>query len=201
MPGPSVVRVVQNVWAYTKRPSNVFLVVDTSGSMLGDKLANVQTALQTFLDQIQGTQDRVGMVEFGGSVYNITPLDLVQSQHRQNLQDEIARMEAKDDTALFDAIRAAYVRLQQEADSERINAIVVMTDGRENASNIDLGDLIYQIESENRSGVRVVIFAIAYGDDADMPTLSAIAEISGGQARQGDEETIRELYRLLSQYF
>ncbi|NUQ38773.1 MAG: VWA domain-containing protein [Caldilineales bacterium] len=201
MPGPSVVRVVQNVWAYTKRPSNVFLVVDTSGSMLGDKLANVQTALQTFLDQIQGTQDRVGMVEFGGSVYNITPLDLVQSQHRQNLQDEIARMEAKDDTALFDAIRAAYVRLQQEADSERINAIVVMTDGRENASNIDLGDLLYQIESENRSGVRVVIFAIAYGNDADMATLRAIAEISGGQAREGSLETIRELYRLLSQYF
>ena len=35
MPSPSVVEVVRNSWYYTKRPTNVYLVVDTSGSMEG----------------------------------------------------------------------------------------------------------------------------------------------------------------------
>ena len=49
LPTPDVVQVVQNVWALTKRKTNVFLVVDSSGSMNGDKLDNAQAALKTFL--------------------------------------------------------------------------------------------------------------------------------------------------------
>ncbi|NOZ71647.1 MAG: VWA domain-containing protein [Chloroflexi bacterium] len=201
MPGPSVVRVVQNVWVYTKRPSNVYLVVDTSGSMSGEKIRNVRTALQSFVNQIQGAEDRVGMVEFSGYVYNIIPLQKMTDEHRQTLQDEIAILDAQGDTALLDAVRAAMVRLQRENDSERINAIVAMTDGLENASATTLRELTREIEQQNRSGARIVIFTIAYGDDADLDTLRTLAEASGGQMRIGNPDTIRELYRLLSQYF
>lgn len=201
MPGPSVVRVVQNVWVYTKRPSNVYLVVDTSGSMSGEKIRNVRTALQSFVNQIQGAEDRVGMVEFSGYVYNIIPLQKMTDKHRQTLQDEIAILDAQGDTALLDAVRAAMVRLQRENDSERINAIVAMTDGLENASATTLRELRREIEQQNRSGTRIVIFTIAYGDDADLDTLRTLAESSGGQMRIGNPDTIRELYRLLSRYF
>jgi Ca-activated chloride channel family protein len=200
-PGPSVVQVVQNVWFYTKRPSNVYLVVDTSGSMHGEKLENVRTALQSFIAQIQGTEDRVGMVEFSGYVYNIIPLETMTPTHRQALQNEIENLDAHGDTALLDGVRAAFVRLQQEDDTERINAIVAMTDGLENASATTLNELTRKIERQNRTGTRIVIFTIAYGGDADLNTLRTLAEASGGQMRIGDPETIRELYRLLSQYF
>ena len=33
------------------------------------------------------------------------------------------------------------------------------------------------------------------------PTLRAIAEPTGGQVREGDLETIRDLYQILSTYF
>ncbi|MCP4168433.1 MAG: VWA domain-containing protein [Chloroflexi bacterium] len=201
MPGPTVVDVVQNAWWYTKRPSNVFLVVDTSGSMEGDKIENVRAALDTFVDQIQGTQDRVGMVEFAGTVYNIIPLAVIDDVHRQTLEQSILSLYAGGDTALLDAVRAAYVRMQREGDTDRINAIVAMTDGQENASGVDLADLMSEIARENDRGVPVVIFAIGYGNDADFAVLNALAEVSGGQAREGDIETISELYRLLSQYF
>ncbi len=201
VPGPSVIQVVQNAWWYTKRPSNIFLVVDTSGSMEGEKLENVRTALSSFTDQIRGAQDRVGMVEFSGAVYNIEPLDVMDDSHRQDLEHEIEIMEAYGDTALLDAVYSAYVRLQREADPERINAIVALTDGRENASNISGNQLLDVIRQGNASEAPVIIFAIGYGDDADFATLNAIAETSGGQAREGRVETINELYRLLSQYF
>ncbi|MDW8267646.1 MAG: VWA domain-containing protein, partial [Anaerolineae bacterium] len=201
MPGPTVVRVVQNAWRYTKRPANIYLVVDTYGSMEGEKLENVRTALQTFIGQIQGTQDRVGMVLFATSVYQIIPPAPLDEAHRQRLLDEIARLEASGNTALLDGVRAAYVRLQREADTTSINAIVAMTDGLENASAITLSELLRIIETDNRRGVPDLIFTIAYGSDADQRLLRRLAEVSGGQMREGTPETIRELYRLLSQYF
>lgn len=201
VPGPAVVQVVQNAWQYTKRPSNIYLVVDTSGSMEGDKIENVRAALQTFVDQIKGTQDRLGMVEFSSSVYNIIPPQPLDDAQRTALQDEINRLEANGDTALLDGVRAAYVRLQREADANSINAIVAMTDGLENASSVGVYELLDQIQAENASGVPVVIFTVAYGDDADHNLLRAVAQASGGQMREGSIETIRELYRLLSQYF
>lgn len=200
MPGPAVVDVVQNAWQYTKRKTNVYLVVDTSGSMDGEKLAAAKAALTEFLGQIKGNQERVGLVEFSSSVNNIDPLDEL-GNNRQRLGSTIDNLTAGGNTALLDGVRAAYVRLQQQGDPERINAIVAMTDGLENNSSISLDELRQEIEAGNRDGVPVVIFAIAFGDDADYDTLRAIAEASGGQVRTGDLNTIRQLYKLLSSYF
>ena len=121
--------------------------------------------------------------------------------NRASLEQTVDLLQAYGNTALLDGVRSAYVRLQQENDPERINAIVVMTDGRENNSTTTLGELRRGIQSGNRDGVPVVIFAIAFGDDADYEVLRTIAESSGGQVRQGDLNTIREIYRLLSSYF
>jgi len=200
VPSPAVVEVVKDAWWYTKRHTNVYLVVDTSGSMRGDKLANAQEALRVFLDQIKGDLERVGLVEFSSQVNNIIPLDEL-SQNRADLTASIEELEASGDTALLDAINTAYVRLQQLNDSERINAIVAMTDGQENHSQISLRELTQRMREGNEQGVPIVVFCIAYGDDADYGTLEAIAEATNGQVRTGDLESIRQLYKILSTYF
>ena len=197
VPNASVVKVVRDVWWYTKRHTNVYLVVDVSGSMRGEKLAQAQVALRTFLDQIKGDQERVGLIEFSSSVRTPVYLDEL-GRNRAALQTAVDGLYAEGDTALLDAVYEAYVRLQDLGDTERINAIVVMTDGRENYSDISLRSLVNEL---NTGPVPVVVFCIAYGEDADMQTLRAIAEPTGGQVRQGDLETIRELYRILSTYF
>jgi len=200
VPSPAVVEVVKDAWWYTKRHTNVYLVVDTSGSMRGDKLANAQEALRVFLDQIKGDLERVGLVEFSSQVNNIIPLDEL-SQNRADLTASIEELEASGDTALLDAINTAYVRLQQLNDSERINAIVAMTDGLENHSRISLRELTQTMQAGNESGMPIVVFCIAYGDDADYGTLEALAEATNGQVRKGDLESIRQLYKILSTYF
>ncbi|MBC8262986.1 MAG: VWA domain-containing protein [Anaerolineales bacterium] len=200
VPSPAVVEVVKDAWWYTKRHTNVYLVVDTSGSMRGDKLANAQEALRVFLDQIKGDLERVGLVEFSSQVNNIIPLDEL-SRNRADLTAAIEELEAGGDTALLDAINAAYVRLQELNDSERINAIVAMTDGRENHSSISSRELTQKMRAGNESGVPIVVFCIAYGDDADYRTLEALAEATDGQVRKGDLESIRQLYKILSTYF
>lgn len=200
VPSPAVVEVVKDAWWYTKRHTNVYLVVDTSGSMRGEKLANAQEALRVFLDQIKGDMERVGLMEFSSQVNNIIPLDEL-SQNRADLTAAVEELEAGGDTALLDAINAAYVRLQELNDSERINAIVAMTDGRENKSSISSRELTQKMQAGNERGVPIVVFCIAYGDDADHRTLEALAEATDGQVRKGDLESIRQLYKILSTYF
>ncbi|MFN2165535.1 MAG: VWA domain-containing protein [Anaerolineae bacterium] len=198
VPNASVVKVVRDVWWYTKRHTNVYLVVDTSGSMRGEKLGQAQIALDVFLEQIQGDVERVGLIQFASGVNTVVYLDEV-GNNRGALQAAVAGLRAEGDTALLDGVYEAYRGLEELADTERINAIVVMTDGQENNSAISLRRLVSELQEQ--SPVPVVVFCIAYGDDADIATLQAIAEPTGGQVREGTLETIRDLYKILSTYF
>ncbi|MFN2166796.1 MAG: VWA domain-containing protein [Anaerolineae bacterium] len=198
VPNASVIAVVRDVWWYTKRHTNVYLVVDTSGSMRGEKLGQAQVALDVFLDQIQGDAERVGLIQFATGVQTPVYLDEL-GNNRAALENAVAGLRAEGDTALVDGVYEAYRRLQDLGDAERINAIVVMTDGQENNSRMSLRQLVREVSQDGRTPV--VVFCIAYGDDADIGTLEAIAEPTGGQVREGDLDTIRDLYKILSTYF
>ncbi len=199
MPSPSVIDVVQNVWYYTKRPTNVYLVVDTSGSMEGTKIERAREALRAFVEQIKGDRDRLGIVEFGSGTKSFLPLRPLDDNARRDTLSQINRMEALGGTALIDAVYSAVTDMQAQADSQAINALVVITDGQENESNYSQRDLSALIRS--RPEARLVIFTIAFGDDADEPLLRDIAEIGNGQYRRADETDIDELYRIISTYF
>jgi Ca-activated chloride channel family protein len=200
IPGGSVVQVVRDVWWYTKRHTNVVLVVDTSGSMEGAKIENVKEALRAFVEQIKGSEEAVALVEFYSYVDVLVPLNRL-AVNRDDLLRAIDGLIASGDTALLDAVYESYVALQRLDDAERINAIVVMTDGRENYSDISLSRLADHMRRGNETGVPVVVFAIAYGSDADYGTLRTLAEATGGQVFEGTLETIRQLYKILSTYF
>jgi Ca-activated chloride channel family protein len=194
-----VVEVVQNVWWYTKRPTNVYLVVDTSGSMAGNKLVLTQDALQAFVNQIQGNRDQVGLIEFGSGVKSFEPLQPLDDERRRALSRRIDALEANGDTALIDAVWQAHESLQETADTEAINAIVVMTDGQENHSHRDIFELEQRLRREQ--AVTVVTFTIAFGRNADEGLLRRIADAGDGQFRRADETDIEELYKIISTYF
>lgn len=200
MPSAVVVDVVRNAWQYTKRRANIYLVVDVSGSMEGENIEQERLALQAFLDQIQSDQERVGLILFSSNVYEAVPLTLV-SDGRAELSQAFSGLSAGGNTALLDGVAAALTKLVDLNDGERINAIVAMTDGKENSSMVSLQQLTRRLEAQAGTDLPVVVFCIAYGRGADYSALSALAEASGGFAREGDTATIQELYKILSTYF
>lgn len=199
IPPAPVVEVVLNAWYYTKRPTNVYLVVDTSGSMEdGDKLERAKNALQAFVAQIKGDRDRVGIVEFGSEIKTMTRLQIMNDDNRAAMLSTISNMEASGGTALIDAVYVAIDDLEARNDREAINAVVVMTDGLENESR----NTVYDVQ-QLLAGVQAapIIFTIAFGSDADEGLLTTIAEIGGGQFRRATETSIEDLYRVISTYF
>jgi Ca-activated chloride channel family protein len=200
IPGPSVVSVVRSAWQYTKRRTNIYLIADVSGSMEGTKLKDAKEALQTFLGQVQSNEERIGLITFASTATEVVPLTPLE-QGRQRLQGAIDGLVAGGNTALLDSVDLALIKLQDLGDAERINAIVVMTDGKENRSRVRINTLVDSLQRASESDAPVVVFCIAYGRDADFQVLESISEASGGFTRQGDPETIKNLYKTLSTYF
>ena len=201
IPAASVVEVVQNVWWYTKRPTNVYLVVDTSGSMEeGGKIALTRTALRSFVAQIRGDRDQVGLITFATNVNLVRALQPLDDAGRTQLNRAVDGLVASGNTALIDGVWMAYTELMANSNPESINAIVVMTDGQENSSRQSLSALQRRIQQEQGSQ-QIVIFTIAFGSDADEKLMRTMAEMGGGQYRRADETDIEDLYKIISTYF
>jgi Ca-activated chloride channel homolog len=196
-PSPEILSRIRGSWQSTKRPANIYLVVDVSGSMGGDKLAAAQLALSSFIDQIQSDREQVGLVAFSGSVRELEALGPL-ADGRAALKASVAQLTPGGETALYDAVLFATDKLQKRRDTDRINAIVVMTDGQDTASQASLEQVVKAVQSSDPA---VLVFAVAYGDDADPRVLSQIADAVGGQAYTSYPATVRRLYELIAQFF
>ena len=73
-PQPRVLAAVKNAWREDRKPANVLLVLDTSGSMNDEgRLASAKDGLQTFLKEV-APQDRVGLTIFNDRVTEVAPI-------------------------------------------------------------------------------------------------------------------------------
>jgi len=200
VPSPEVTVAVLDAWASQRKGARVTLVVDVSGSM-GEpasdegpetKLDLAKAAAVEALDQFKD-DDEVGLRIFttdlgpdGASFADVLPLSRV-GDVRERLATEIRSLLPLNGTPLYEVARTTYRELAAGYDPARINAIVLLTDGRNDDG--DSGDDRRQLDellstltagSEGASSRPVRLFPIAYGRDADLPTLRLIAEASSG---------------------
>ena len=98
------------------------------------------------------------------------------------MTDRIQQLIPSGGTPLYAVTRKASEEVRETASAQTINAIVVMTDGRnEYPEDTDLDALIRQLgDQASEGGIRV--FTIAYGEDADLDSLKRISEASRAAA-------------------
>ena len=176
------------------RPTNVYLLLDVSGSMEGGKLSGAKKAAESILGQLDGEQDHVGLIAFAGEVTEVHPLGPADSP---DFVPSIQGLESGGGTALYDAVIHSIGRLQRLGSPNRKNLIVAMTDGENTTGNHSLEDIGAKMaESETP----VSIFTVGYGFDADRGVLRQIAKMGNGQAHGANGRTVKKLYQLLSAY-
>jgi Ca-activated chloride channel family protein len=192
VPSPEVMLGVLDRWAEQRKPAKVMLLVDVSGSMgdpagsTGDtKLDLAKQAAVDALDQFKG-EDEVALRIFSTDIAGTEPSDYVDlvpfgpiSQNREQLVTKIRALEPTQGTPLYTAAGDSYALMQQQYAPDRINAIVLLSDGRnEDPRNEDLDGLLNRLAASNegQSSRPVRLFPIAYGGDADLATLRRLAE-------------------------
>jgi len=219
VPDPEVVAAVQASWQFVKKQADVLLVIDTSGSMDGDKINQARTAALAFLDKMP-TQNRVGLVTFDSQpqVFDFglnvrVYLDestadsveaLVSAEGGQSkIRDQINNLQAGGDTSLYDAIAQAITLLEKnrEENDDRIQSIVVLSDGQDTSSITALQTVIDQISAGREARNPVIVIPVAYGGDADINALNGIARASATRVQSGDPENIQNVLEIISSYF
>jgi Ca-activated chloride channel homolog len=197
-------------WANQRKSARVLLVIDVSGSM-GDpgdpdtgetKLDLAKTAATQALSEFKD-DDEVGLWIFStelGDDGNQDVLELVPPNRvggvREQLASRIGDLVPTNGTPLYSVTQQAYERAVAAYDPARINAVVLLSDGRnddgDSADDRDqLTGLIDTLEagSEGQDSRPVRVFPIAYGDDADLPTLRQIAEATSAAVYDSSDPT------------
>ena len=202
VPPADVTNAVLARFREVKKPASITLVMDTSGSMNeGGKIANARAGAQQFVDAL-GDRDQLSVLLFNHQArWALESAPLAQDRARAG--QTVGGLIADGGTALYDAILQAYRRTlerQGREDAGRINALVVLTDGRDTDSRTQLPALLDAIRYDGeRRNVRV--FTIAYGRDADLSILARIADSTQAKSYQGTPENIRSVFRDIATFF
>ncbi len=194
-PQPEVVEAMLNSWrTYAKKPSQVAVVVDTSGSMQGTKLAAIKSTLLNYVQNL-GEQEKIALISFN-SVIN-PPVIVEGDQAGKNKGIEfISQLNADGGTRLYDSSLYARDWLTKNPRPDAINAVLILTDGEDSGSQISLNQLSEQLKTSNfESGDNIAFFTVGYGQKGEFnpQTLQKIAELNGGYYRQGNPQTIANL--------
>ncbi len=201
VPPAEVIVAAKNTWAQNRKRADIMLVVDVSGSMQDDnKLDQVKAGLGSFLQRIL-PDDRVGLVSFSSTANVDVPLAPL-SQNRAALDTAIQALRPNGKTAIYDGLMAGKSELDNlpAEKEERIKAIVLLTDGQENASS----NTFEQLKGAfNETGIS--IFPVAYGSADDQKqaasTLQPIVDFSRTILVQGSTGDIAQIFDNLSRYF
>jgi Ca-activated chloride channel family protein len=201
LPQPRVLATIKKAWHADRKAANVAIVVDTSGSMNDEgKLARASEGLLVFLRQFSA-RDRVGLIGFSERAYTIVPVGEVRT-NRAALRSAATTLTAAGGTAVYDATQQAIGAVAALRDSTRINAVVVLTDGEDNASSLSASALESRLKQRAENQERNIrVFTIAYGKHANKDVLEQIAAAAGGEAYEGDPKQIVEVYREISSFF
>jgi Ca-activated chloride channel homolog len=116
-------------------PVSLGILLDTSGSMHGERMAAARRALHRFLYELLGRDDEVFLMKFD------TRPQLVQgwTKDRGLVADALARIRPAGGTALYDGVAAAIPMVQQGM--YRKKALVIVSDGNDTTSGLDLRSL------------------------------------------------------------
>ena len=108
------------------------IVLDTSGSMDGEKMTSARDALNSFLSQLDDPDDEVFLYRFDSNPVLVEGW----TRDKRRIGLELGRMQPRGGTALYDAVAEALPLAQ--SGHNRKKALVVISDGNDTSSRIDV---------------------------------------------------------------
>ena len=144
------------------------LVMDTSGSMTGQRLVSAKAAAQAFLTRVPPSA-KIGLVTFG-----TTARELIRpTTDRQAVSKAINELTAEGSTALYDGV----TRATQAVGKSGPRTIVIFSDGADTSSTTSLLDTKVAVK---RSGA--IVDAVSLGTEPNqIAALQSLAQSGRGQ--------------------
>jgi Ca-activated chloride channel homolog len=202
VPSVPVIDAILNLWQERKKPANVVLVLDTSGSMNDEgKIQSAREGAKQLVDLLS-ENDRLSLLPFSSQV-NWAKQDVPIKNGKDQLNGTINSLFAGGGTALYDAIDAGYQHLQADRSQhgeDSILSVVVLTDGADTESKLPLDQLMQHIQYDGETHT-IHVFTIAYGQDAKKDILKQIADATQAKTYEGTPQNIVGVFKDISTFF
>lgn len=137
-------------------PVSLGIVLDTSGSMEGEKMMAARQALDRFLLELLGPEDEVFLYRFD----NTPQLVVGWTTDKRRVSAELSRLRPRGGTAMYDAVAEAVPLVQ--SGKHRKKALVLISDGNDTSSRTAIVALQEQIRE-----TEILVYAIGIDSQLD----------------------------------
>lgn len=190
----------QQAFPEVRKRANVLFLLDVSGSMdepiskSDTKLTQAKKAVESALDHFT-PGDHVGLAAFAQSpAGDEVPGQLTAmgdiGDNRKEFVSDLRGITSMGDTPLYWAVDTFAKQQAADWDPERINAIVLLSDGENdtNTATTTAATMNKTLEKIHHD-TPVLVFTLAYGKDADVDALQAISGATGAHYYDATDPT------------
>lgn len=172
------------------RPLNLVVVIDRSGSMSGERIANVKKSLHALIDRLRNA-DRLTIVAFSDQA------EVVRSgcrgTDREAIHAAIDRIDTSGSTNLHAGLMLGYAQAREHFANDRTSRLILLTDGIANVGTTDAEEISAQSRENNRRGIDLA--TIGLGRDFNEELLRTLAEAGRGLMHfVGDDRDIQKTF-------
>lgn len=156
-----------------RKPTDMVLVLDRSGSMAdGNKLSYAKAAMKTLVDRL-GDQDRIGLVTFDDRAIAEFSMEAATREGRQRLVKRIDQLETGGGTNMGDGFIVGRTLLGPASEG-RSARVILLSDGNANVGIADPEGLTQLVKSIGMNGA--VVSTIGMGLDFNETLLARLAD-------------------------
>jgi len=153
------------------QPKDLVFVLDTSGSMSGEKMDQAKGALRQALARLRPA-DRFNLVRFSTEAdsFRAGPVE-ADEENLAAARRWIGDLEARGGTNIDEGLARA---LAGRTEGGRLRLVLFLTDGLPTVGTTDEKEILSNVRSRNEAGTRVFVFGV--GADVNTRLLDTIAE-------------------------
>jgi Ca-activated chloride channel family protein len=151
-----------------ERPAiNTALVLDRSGSMSGEKIAQAVQAAHTALEMLRNG-DAVSIITYSDGAEVVIPATVLDRRNRNRFHQVLDGIYASGNTALFAGVAMGGRELDTYLQEERVNRVILLSDGMANVGPSSPGELGNLGETLRRRDISVSTIGLGLGYNADL---------------------------------
>lgn len=191
-PSKSVITKAINLYINAiRKPTHVVFCLDTSGSMSGSGLQELNDAMSYILDPSKSGKDnlqfsdgdKISIITFNHNVDEV--FETRYGNDTSLLVSEISNLKANGGTNIYSPSIKALKILKEENTNEFTRTVILMTDGQSNNGTYSELETYY-----NKNKLDIPIYSITFGDSSERELLG-IADLTNAKVFDGKTDLLR----------
>ncbi len=160
-------------------PVNYVFVIDTSGSMTGEKLDSVKESIRELFNAMK-SDDVIGIIEFNTRVNTILKAKPKGRITDTEFSHAISSLRATGSTDINMGLQFGINEIGRYGNNNRLNHLYLFSDGNPNSGETDWIKIRQNVDAKTRGSIGLSTFA--FGSDANVRALDALAGLTGGKS-------------------